>query len=69
MPRIIDQLDDISWVLGSMSCRTSTDRRPVRNATRTASMAAGTSSKTERDALMAAAANEPVQRPTTKLLE
>ena len=68
MPTITDH-DGGATERGSMSLRASKDLRPVRNATRTAWIAAGRSSATVWEVLMAAAAKDPVHSPIAWLDE
>jgi len=64
-----DHTGDVFKALLSISSRASIDRSPVRKAMSTASTAAGTSSTTLLDVLIAAAAKDPIHRPTTALSE
>ena len=68
MPTITDHTGEAKE-RGSISLRASKDRRPVRNATRTASTAAGRSSAIVWEVLMAAAAKDPVHSPMAELVE
>lgn len=63
MPMITDQTGGATELV-SISLHASKDLRPVRSATRTASIAAGRSSATVWDVLIAAAAKDPVHSPT-----
>ena len=58
-------IDHDAVEFGSMRARTSSMHNPKRNATRTASIAAGRSSDSVAEQQIAAAAREPVQSPST----